>query len=119
MAPAFFRLPLNLPHAATVAARIRYHRQGAADEATRLLVLLLDPYREQEDNPAPDEAKRIADEAAVLGRRIVDELEAAKVGHDRLGQAVRNLFECLALGEEGAAISLRAGENPKSSLRPT
>jgi hypothetical protein len=115
---AFFKLPLNLPHAATIAARIRYHRQGAADEATRLLVHLLDPYREREDNPAPEEAQRIAAEAAVLARRIVDEIEAAKAGHDRLGQAVRNFFECLSLGEEGAAISLRAGENPNSSLRP-
>ncbi|HEX7900872.1 MAG TPA: hypothetical protein VF950_24150 [Planctomycetota bacterium] len=116
--PPFFRVPLNLPHAATISARIRYHRQGAADESTRKLVHLLDPYREREDNPPPEEAKRVADEAAALARQIVDEIEAAKVGHDRLGQAIRNFFECLTLGEEGAAISLRAGENPKSSLRP-
>jgi hypothetical protein len=115
---AFFRVPLNLPHAATVAVRIRVHRQGAADESTRQLVHLLDPYREQEDNPAPEEAKRVAGEAAALARKVVDEIEAAKAGHDRLGQAVRNFFECLGLGEEGAAISLRAGENPKSALRP-
>ena len=47
-----------------------------------------------------------------------DDIEKNKLGGDRLGQAVRNLFECLALGEEGAAISLRAGENPRSTLRP-
>jgi hypothetical protein len=41
------------------------------------------------------------------------------IADDRLGQAVRNLFECLELGEEGAEISLRAGENPDSALRPT
>src|SRR5688572_10752134 len=115
---AYFKLPLNLPHAATIAARSRYHRKGAADESTRKLVHLLDPYREGEDNPAPDEAKRVVDEAAALARQVVDEIEAAKAGHDRLGQAVRNFFECLGLGEEGAAISLRAGENPDSSLRP-
>lgn len=113
-----FRVPLNLPHAATVAVRIRHHRKGAADETTRKLVHLLDPYREQEDNPPLEEAQRVAAEAAALGRRAVDEIEAAGVGHDRLGQAVRNFFECLALGEEGAALSLRAGENPDSALRP-
>ncbi len=116
--PAFFRVPLNLPHAATVSVRIRHHRKGAAEESTRLLVHLLDPYREMEDNPEPGVAKAVAEEAAALARRVVDELEAAKVGHDRLGQAVRNFFECLGLGEEGAAISLRAGENPNSALRP-
>jgi hypothetical protein len=40
------------------------------------------------------------------------------LGHDRLGQCVRNFFECLELGREGAAISLRAGENPRSMQRP-
>ena len=49
----------------------------------------------------------------------MDEIEKAGAGADRLGQQVRNLFECLELGEEGAAISLRAGENPRSLLRPT
>ena len=117
--PAFFRVPLNLPHAATVAVRVRHHGRPWSEEGTRLLVHLLDPYREQENNPPAEEAKRVVEEAAALGRRIVDEIEAAKGGNDKLGQAVRNLFECLGLGEEGAAISLRAGENPKSALRPT
>ena len=46
------------------------------------------------------------------------EIERLKLGSDRLGQHVRNLFECLELGEEGAQISLRAGENPNSVQRP-
>ena len=53
-----------------------------------------------------------------MGRLIVDDIERLGVGDDRIGQAVRNFFECLELGEEGARISLRAGENPKSALRP-
>jgi hypothetical protein len=28
------------------------------------------------------------------------------------------LFECLAHGEEGAIVSLRVGENPRSLQRP-
>jgi hypothetical protein len=115
---AFFKLPLNLPHAATVAVRVRHHGRTWSEDATRELVHLLDPYRETEDNPPVEEAKRVVEEAAVLLRRIVDEIEAAKGGNDKLGQAVRNCFECLGLGEEGAAQSLRAGENPNSALRP-
>jgi hypothetical protein len=54
----------------------------------------------------------------MLGRQLVDAMEAARLGGDRLGQLVRNLFECLELGKEGAEISLRAGENPGSLQRP-
>jgi hypothetical protein len=115
---AYFRLPLNLPHAATVAVRVRHHGRPWSEELTRRLVHLLDPYREREENPPAEEATRVVGEAAALLRRIVDEIEAAKGGNDKLGQAVRNCFECLGLGEEGAAISLRAGENPNSALRP-
>lgn len=115
---AFFRLPLNLPHAATLAARIRYHLRGAASDLSERLVVLLDPYRERDGNPPPEEAAPVVADAASLARQIVDVVEQAKLGHDRLGQAIRNLFEVLELGEEGAAISLRAGENPCSVLRP-
>ena len=38
---------------------------------------------------------------------VVDDIEqTAGLGYDRLGQAVRNLFECLSMGEEGARLSL-------------
>ncbi len=115
---AFFRLPLNLPHAATLAMRIRYHLRGAAADLSARLVVLLLPYQDRDGNPPPEEARRVSGEAAALARQIVDVVEQAKLGHDRLGQAVRNLFEVLELGEEGASISLRAGENPGSVLRP-
>jgi hypothetical protein len=81
-------------------------------------VILLEPYRDREDNGPEQDQPHLIEEALRLGRAIVDEVERAKAGHDRLGQAVRNLFECLERGEEGAAISLRAGENPGSLLRP-
>jgi len=121
---AFFKIPLNLPHAATISVRILYHlRQGkpapAAAEVAAKLVILLEPFRDREDNGEAGETARVTREAAELGRAIVDEVEKAAAGTDRLGQQVRNLLECLELGEEGARISLRAGENPNSLLRPT
>lgn len=123
MGTPFFRIPLNLPHAATISVRILYHlRQGrpapAAIERAGELVAVLDGYRERDDNGPAEDQPHVIEEAARLGHAIVDEIERAGAGHDRLGQQVRNLFECLEMGEEGAAISLRAGENPNSLLRP-
>ncbi len=118
-----FRIPLNLPHAGTVSLRIEHHLGARTTDAAALgkareLVLLLLPYRLSEDNPAGEDGARVVESAARLGREVVAEIERLGAGHDRLGQAVRNLFECLQLGEEGAVISLRAGEDPKSALRP-
>jgi len=116
----YSRIPLNLPHAGTVAGRIVYHlqRRGVPIECAKKLLALLDPYRDRDDPPSPEEAKRVVEEAARLGRGIVEEIERAGAEDDRLGQSIRNLFECLELGEEGARISLRAGEDPNSALRP-
>lgn len=125
---AHFRVPLNLPHAGTVAARIQYllaRRVDAADstrrrllETARELAELLEPYRAAGDNPARPEAERMAELAAAIGRELVDAIERQRLGEDRLGQCVRNLFELLELGEEGAIVSLRASENPNSLQRP-
>ncbi|MCW8131929.1 MAG: hypothetical protein KIS92_16405 [Planctomycetota bacterium] len=128
----FYRVPLNIPHAATIARRIGYHLERVfsvhpethAGGRVELLLLAqeledyLEPYHMEEDNPLPDEAQQVVEESAKRARAIVDRIEALKIGDDRLGQAVRNFFECLELGEEGARISLRAGENPDSALRP-
>ena len=121
----FFDVPLNLSHAGRVARRIllllppSVGGEGAgAGALAEELDALLDPCRDDEDNPPPAEAERVREKAAALARRLVDAIEREGLGHDRLGQCVRNLFECLGLGREGAAISLRAGEDPRSLQRP-
>jgi len=122
MSAAHFNLPLNLPHAATIAHRILYYVRNGGPAAALArageLIELLEPWRDREENGPDDEAERVRQAAAALGRRIVEGVEGSSCRSDRLGQAVRNLFECLALGAEGSAISLRAGENPNSTLRP-
>src|SRR3954469_6464783 len=112
--PGYFRIPLNLPHAATITHRIIFHLRVAAAaldvlERAGTLIELLIPWRDLEDNGPAEAAEKARQEAAALGRRIVDDIEKGKLGGDRLGQAIRNLFDCLAMGEEGAEISLRAG----------
>ena len=125
---AHFDIPLDLPHAGRLADRIvnllEKHAEelgadaeAAIDTAERMSNLLF-RYSANDENPGGAEAASIRDEAAVLGRQLVDQLETSGVQSDRLGQYVRNFFECLELGEEGAQISLRAGENPNSLQRP-
>lgn len=127
MAP-HFRIPLNLPHAGRIATRLSACVEGLEDhhkrpmpamaaEAQRLVQLLAD-YLFTGENPPAEEARTRCEEAAAVARRFVDAVEREGVGYDRLGQCVRNFFECLELGEEGADLGLRAGENPKSLQRP-
>ena len=125
---AFFQIPLDLPHAGTISERIVMVIQRSLDEesedtdtVTELAGELFDllwPHRMNGENPNEKEALEVRDEAARLARLIVDEIERLQIGNDRLGQCIRNLFECLELGEEGANISLRAGEDPNSLQRP-
>lgn len=125
---AHFHVPLDLPHAGRIADRIvllleRHFEEQELDcpdvmDAAETLSSLLFRFTEHDDNPPAKEAQEVRERAAELGRQLVDQLEAANVRGDRLGQLVRNLFECLELGEEGATISLRAGENPNSLQRP-
>ncbi len=124
----FFHVSLNLPHAGRVARRIILHLPtgggnghgpaALARETAAELLELLTPLLELGDTPPDPVAVSTRDRAALLGRRLVDHIEASGLGHDRLGQCVRNLFECLELGREGAIISLRAGEDPNSFQRP-
>ena len=113
---AYFQIPLNLPHAATVAGRILRLLQGEK-ELARAAEELLEPllvYQMTQDYSNNISAYQARDRAAERGRRLA----AAGLGRDRLGQCVRNLFECLELGEEGARLGLLAGENPDSMQRP-
>jgi hypothetical protein len=118
---------LNLPHARTVAGRVARSLEaiGAFGEngssaAARLkhrvaqLERVLAPF---DDDPGMAEALEAADQAASRGRDLVESIVAAGVSSERLGQHVRNLFECLALADEGARLSLRCGERPDSPMR--
>lgn len=111
-----------MSHAATVSRRIyvllasECGRESQALAVASQLVRLLDMHSQTDFADAEAEGDR--QDAARLGRELVDAIEAEGLGHDRLGQCVRNLFECLAMGREGAEISLRAGENPNSLQRP-
>jgi len=125
--PPYFAVALNLPHAGRIARRIAPLLPpsgppgGPALAARRLtveLIELLEPCLDLDENPPGEQGARVRDDAAALGRQLVDQIERGGFGHDRLGQCVRNLFECLELGREGAEISLRAGENPRSMQRP-
>ena len=124
--PAHRRITfINLPHANTILSRIvrclAAQQQPCSYDSTPLPELLaeldrcLRPFAE---DPPEDVALPAADDAATIARLLVEEI--AKVGYrgDRLGQCIRNLFECLGLPEEGAELSLRCGERPDSPLRP-
>jgi hypothetical protein len=118
---------INLPHARTVAGRVERTLEAlgafganGSSAASRLkhamaaLERVLEPF---DEDPGVAEAIAAADEAAERARELVESIVTAQVSSDRLGQHVRNLFECLALAEEGALLSLRCGERPDSPLR--
>ena len=123
-----FDIPLDLPHAGRISDRIvsLLERQAeargvdasAAVDVAEKISNLLFRFSANDENPPEAEALPIRDEAAALGRELVDSVIAINMTGDRLGQLVRNLFECLELGAEGAEISLKAGEDPKSLQRP-
>jgi hypothetical protein len=118
---------INLPHARTVILRIgrsleflgafRDDLDGGANvllAAFEALERQADPY---DEDPALEEAIRAADAVAGHARVLVSAILDTAIRSDRLGQHVRNLFECLGLAEEGAKQSLLCGERPDSPLR--
>lgn len=121
----YFDLPLDLPHCTTILKRIRHRlEQSPPDKAGQALLFvsemqlhLLDYAGSESWDPGP-QGQAVAQQVAAVARRLVEEVERQSIGEDRLGQCVRNLFECLSLGKEGAELSLRAGENPNSLQRP-
>ncbi len=127
---AYNELPLDLPHAGRIALRLCRVIQNRAEdsllpgyetawevaaEINELLFLC------RLENEAPNdeaESEGLRQHAAALGRQLTDEVDRHRLHDDRIGQCIRNLFECLAMGQEGAILSLRAGENPRSLQRP-
>jgi hypothetical protein len=118
---------INLPHARTIVWRIGRSLEalGAFGESGNGGALVLHQAfgrleAEVEgfaDDPPMPEAIEAADSLAALGRTLVAAILETACRGDRLGQSVRNLFECLGLPEEGAALSLRCGESADSPLR--
>jgi len=116
---------INLPHALTVVGRLALYleprREPVPIEATRVqehldaLYQLLGPLTE---DPPPQIAVPVAEKAATAARLLAAEIARARYTGDRIGQCIRNLFECLGLPDEGAALSLTCGERPDSPLRP-
>jgi hypothetical protein len=118
---------LNLPHARTILQRIGRSLEvlGAFGEAgnghVAPLAAAFDEVEQRlrgfEEDPPAEEALAAADEAAALARTLAAAILATPFRGDRLGQHVRNLFECLGLPEEGAELALLCGEKPDSPLR--
>ncbi|MBC7805896.1 MAG: hypothetical protein H7145_07070 [Akkermansiaceae bacterium] len=127
---AYNDLPLDLPHAGRIAlrlCRVIQNRGGESvqpgyEEAWEIaaeLNELLFPCRLENEAPIDyQESESLRQSAAVLGRGLVTCVGRHRLMDDRIGQCIRNLFECLAMGEEGARLSLLAGENPYSLQRP-
>jgi hypothetical protein len=118
---------VNLPHARTIVARIwrSLEAMGAFSEQGNgtgtALALALEALEEQarpyEEDPPLEQALAAADAIAERGRALVAAILETPARGDRLGQSIRNLFECLGLADEGAALSLKCGERADSPLR--
>jgi hypothetical protein len=118
---------INLPHTRTIVARIGRSLEalGAFGEQGNGGALgLHDAFGKLEgevqafdEDPACEQAIQAADAVAERARVLVNAILETPCRGDRLGQSVRNLFECLGLAEEGAALSLRCGEREDSPLR--
>ena len=118
---------INLPHARTIVARIGRSLEalGAFGEAGNGGAIALHGAFEAlereaqpfDEDPAEKDAILSADALAERVRTLVSTILETPARGDRLGQLVRNLFECLGLPEEGAAVALRCGERPDSPLR--
>lgn len=118
---------VNLPHARTIIQRIARSLEALGafgeegDGGAIALHAAFDALDQQarpfDEDPPFEQALRAADDIAARGRALIAAILETPARSDRLGQLVRNLFECLGLAEEGAALSLRCGERPDSPLR--
>lgn len=129
MSDAAYRryVQINLPHARTIVGRIGRSLEalggfaeqgdGGALELHAAYAGLQEAVTPYDEDPGLEDALAAADGIAARGRALVDAVLDTPCRGDRLGQSVRNLFECLGLPEEGAELSLRCGERPDSLLR--
>jgi len=117
---------INLPHSRTVLARIgrmleflpAFAEDAAGGPALHAAFQALEREAEPYDeDPALAAAIAAADALAERARTFVEALLQTPVRSDRLGQHVRNLFECLGLPEEGSRLALQCGERPDSLMR--
>jgi hypothetical protein len=118
---------INLPHARTIVQRIGRSLEAASafgergnGQAAPLVAAfeaLEGALRAFDEDPPAEQALRAADTAAVRARALVEAILATPARGDRLGQHVRNLFECLGLAEEGSELALLCGERADSPLR--
>jgi hypothetical protein len=118
---------VNLPHSRTIVARLGRtldalgafgaQGNGGASGLHQAYETLEAAVRDFDEDPPMEEALRSADAVADLALSLVAAILATTCRNDRLGQWVRNLFECLGLAEEGARLSLECGERPDSPLR--
>jgi hypothetical protein len=118
---------INLPHSRTVILRIgrtlevlgafREDANGGAMALHAAFEALEREAAPYDEDPALEAAVAAADALAARARSLVAAILDTPIRSDRLGQHVRNLFECLGLAEEGAELSLRCGERPDSPLR--
>lgn len=118
---------VNLPHARTIVQRIGHSLEalGAFGEAGNGGAVALhaaferleEATRPFDEDPPLARALRAADDVAARARALVALILETPARGDRLGQNVRNLFECLGLADEGATLSLSCGERPDSPLR--
>ncbi len=116
---------VNLPHAHTIVGRLSYYLNARTEptpveqtQVRELLAALDEILRSYPTDPPLEVGARVAGLAAEQARLLVGECIRASYKSDRLGQCIRNLFECLGLAAEGAALSLKCGERPDSPLRP-
>jgi hypothetical protein len=119
---------INLPHARTVLQRVgrslaalgAFEGDGRNGDAGRLsdaFDAVEGRLRGFDDDPPAGEALRAADAVAAEARGLVAAILETTARGERLGQHVRNLFECLGLAEEGSELALRCGEREDSPLR--
>lgn len=116
---------INLPHAHTVVTRLMRYLGDRTDpiavESTPIpeqLASLNSLLVKFPTDPPAEVAMKASVAAAEHARSLAAEIIRAGYRGDRLGQCVRNLFECLGLPLEGAELSLQCGERPDSPLRP-